>query len=486
MKSCKKIKEKEIIDQYLLGFLSDEEEFEFLKHLRECDSCRQKFETSQNVIKTFSERAKTKAELPSEFRKKIRNEISETRSLRNSQISFSIFKIAASFIIFLSIIGVFFLSKNPKTSRLKNEGNSENKVQIAKMANFSSKTDIKTAIPVWEVPNIRNPYTDSQYPILENGLVYAIREIGTDAKVVSISQKDGSIAWETPFSVIGGLASINGMIFTVSKIENKQELVALNCRNGQIFWKFSLPPENTIKADFSRYEIAAFEEGICFIQGRDIYFLDKDYGTLKWKNEAFFVHCMVSRPQIENGKLFIADTEHLHCIDSRDGAILWTKLPDRNTVDFMKPMVAVTKDKVFITYKMRFGACKLFALSTENGKDLWEKNITLPYWICANQEYIFVKTEKLDFYLANDGRFIRSESVKGTCPPCVVGNSLFMINGKDSRDIISIDIKTGIKYNHAYLQIASNSGLNVANDVAYVPANNGTLYAVPIKLASSN
>ncbi len=442
------------LEKYVLGILAQEDEKELLAHIEACSTCRNEIEDIRRTIAEFKISSARHPESFATCEEKIKLEISHIRRQRNSpRHAFIILKIAASILIVCSVM-LAVLMLNLK---------------------YSMKAEIS-----WKIPNIRNAFSDSQYPVLCKDRIYALTGDANDTRLISIDKNSGAPLWKSDFPVVGGISSFGGMIFTVRKTGDSQSISALDGETGKILWNYELPSGNNVRSGFSKYEISAFGNGVCFVQGKDIFFLDRNTGAVKWKVESLFAQSLVTQPQADNGRIFVADTEHVHCIDSKDGTILWTKTSGKDTNDLMKPLMAVTDGRIFVSCRTFTGECRLFAMDAKNGETLWQREIGIPYWIRAGQGFVFVKSHDLDLYDFETGHLCRTEKINGCSPLAFGKDEIFIVEGKDSGKIVSLNLKNGRTDDFINLLAGSCNGIALDLDKAYVSANDGALYAISL------
>ncbi len=451
------------LEQYVLGLLSSEEENELLVHADSCDKCSKELGKIRDAVERFKALSKSPPESFDNCAHKVGLEIEILKKQREKSRKIRhILKIAASLLFLASCLFAIF------AGLIK----SDKKGEIA-----------------WQIQNVGFASSDSQYPVIDENRIYALSGDGRNGRLIALDRDSGKTLWTSDFSVLrGAISAFHGNIFSASARGASISLLAIAGDSGKILWNMDLPPKNEQFPLFTPLEISASENSVCFARGNDIFLLDPKSGALKWKKESLSPHIFISRPQEYMGNIFVADTEHVYCLDSENGNLIWMKNSEIDAGDLMKPLMAISDGRIFLIRRARKGGARLLAMKVSDGETLWQKEAGggIPYWIRAGQGFVFVKSKNLDFYDEKSGDFCRSEKIGGCAPLTFGKDEIFMVEGKDSGRIISINLKSGKTDDFFRIGDGSCAGLAIASGKAFVSANDGSMYAISIRYSFSD
>ena len=133
----------------------------------------------------------------------------------------------------------------------------------------------------WQIDGIRPALgVSAEYPLVCGKKIYALRVKGDDQRIVCIAKHEGTVLWESGFSVKDCrlIANDSRLFVLASKARDEWLWMALDPVNGEMLWQHS------IKKDVlsSPSHLSVFEKGVCWSQGSSIFLAHTGTGEIIW------------------------------------------------------------------------------------------------------------------------------------------------------------------------------------------------------------
>jgi len=298
-------------------------------------------------------------------------------------------------------------------------------------------------------------------PIVDGGTVY----VGsTDHNFYALDLATGKVNWKfkSESRIQGSAAVSNGAVFFASYDSN---FYCLDAATGKLKWKFKTEGERRFAAKHLHGAEPAAEtmpdpfdfflsspvisNGLVYFGSGDtnIYALDSDTGSLKWKfKTGDVVH---ASPALANGTLFIGSWDsYFYALDAATGKEKWRfktgEDPDTHNQQGIQSSAAVTDGIVY------FGCrdSKFYALDAATGKQLWAFSNN-GSWVIASPA---LKDGNVYFATSDTGLF-------------------HALDAKTGAPVFSLDFK--------HWPMFSSPAL--AGDFAYLGSHDGRLLAINLK-----
>lgn len=222
-------------------------------------------------------------------------------------------------------------------------------------------------------------------PAIHDNVVFAGN---SDKNIYAVNASDGTLKWKfatngpvtSSPAVSGGLviaSSVDGRIYAIEEATGKQKWAFVTAGER----RFTAPgihggmPRTQLMADpfdvFLSSPVIA--DGVVYIGSGDhnVYALDVETGTLKWKfKTGDVVH---ASPAVANGTVFIGSWDsNFYALDAKTGTMKWKFATGRDTVSYNQ--VGIASSAAVAGSNVYFG-CRdgfLYVLDTANGSLKWK------------------------------------------------------------------------------------------------------------------
>lgn len=207
---------------------------------------------------------------------------------------------------------------------------------------------------------------------MEGGVIYATTGFGT---VFAVNAEDGKILWQKDTHTLLRIAPViaAGKIL-VQSVDNK--LIALDVRNGEKLWDYDIAMENTTMVGGSTPAYSpSLDVIITGFSNGELQAFNGTIGTPLWSDtlisqrqaySSTYLHTIKAAPVVEGGTVYaLGRSNVMIATNIRTGTRIWEKsIGGINT-----PLLA--GNTLFVIS----GKQELVALSKDNGRILWAKNI---------------------------------------------------------------------------------------------------------------
>jgi outer membrane protein assembly factor BamB len=286
-----------------------------------------------------------------------------------------------------------------------------------------------------------------------------------------------SLKWSRNFSA-SGVTSISypliaqGLVFAITTTNQGSTLMAIHEHIGTTVWSVNIG--GTYSSGY-----AAYDSGKVFVVNFDglMKALDAISGTLLWSINLPGQYAFSSPPTATNGVVFTGGAGSggtVYAVNEMNGAVLWT-MPVENGDDSSP---AITLGSVFVSY-----ACpQAYAFSTATGQQLWhfsgscEGGGGATPVVHATQVYVrdsFLTQTNGLVLNANTGTLIRG--FNSDLPPAFFGNLALFVQSGTLRGVNS-------QNGQVLWSFAGDGGLTsaplVVNQTIYIGSSSGTLYGL--------
>ncbi|MCK5636367.1 MAG: PQQ-binding-like beta-propeller repeat protein [Thermoplasmatales archaeon] len=284
-------------------------------------------------------------------------------------------------------------------------------------------------------------------PAVSNGKVFlsSVVEGEWTGQLYCLDAEDGYLIWDYSIctSIYSSPIVVDGKVYLGSIEDNGGvfvgKMTCFNANNGNIIWDVTIG-----EGEYLYFSVPAVAYGnIYFITTVEeafgnIYCLDADTGTQKWKT--FAVPTLTS-PAIADGYVYFSsvnvagDRGILVCLDAESGQEKWCYTMGYNIVSgYSSP--AVGYGKVFIaTIIGLMDGCKLLCINAENGNYIW--GTTTSDWMMISSPAVadeklyiasWLETSKLYCFNVNNGNIIWNYpiSMQTMSSPAVANKGLYM------------------------------------------------------------
>ncbi len=377
-KSCK----KNNVIKYAYKFMTESQEIEFEKHLKDCEKCSVLLNKIKYVRKTIDHRQKIKDKLPSVNRLQYPEKVDDSFILRNIfpfTLNRKLLRYAASLsfaVILIFSLALFLIKKDMVPDKQVVIKEKKTKETVKAVPEEKDQWCFNTGGPL------------RSQPVLNNNILY----FGSDDKAVySIDSRTGRSIWK--FQTGGRISSPSiikdDFIYTASA---DGFLYKLNSRSGELMWN---------------KEVGTLVESRIFINHSEIYIannrgeimsLDLN-GRELWKKDLNVK--IYSAINVDERSIYFGTGKGMvYSLSRRDGNIMW----NYNTGNpFISAKPLVLENQVILGDSSGL----LYSFDKEKGSMNWQFETS--YQIIADPIYfnnkIYLASDKL-YCLGQDGKVV--------------------------------------------------------------------------------
>ncbi len=228
--------------------------------------------------------------------------------------------------------------------------------------------------------------------VLDHGTIFTqlLDDVSETSILFALRANDGKVLWqyqaggEELFTVAGG------KVYVAAYLDNKYQLVALQETTGHFLWSYYRPISLIAQQGNSVYVVSivwSIPPGGTPLDAKSdstLLALDAQNGTVLWSSKivtTFFARANVGHMIIEKDQIIFFNGSHFCAYQISDGHELWCSQHDPSDAGSIIPF-ALVNNTIYATYPPLFlggqGVTQLEALNSNTGTVLWSKNVPDP------------------------------------------------------------------------------------------------------------
>jgi len=312
-------------------------------------------------------------------------------------------------------------------------------------------------------------------PVVRDGKVFTLRDNDGANQLVALNKSDGSVVWTHPIGKTTRIVADDKRIYTGQLTEGVFTLAAVGVKSGQQEWSYDYEFRSVNRKSFN-FQIN--NGRLNWIVNRTLHSFDTVAGTLLWTRKLSNQKESFALPVADRGNLLVAGSRNLYTVDGMTGEIVGKKKHEQQFTHYLKPQVASTNTKIFVSANSVRGTGKVTCYDKQSGKQLWQKTIDKVKRLQPSHGLLIVKNKKLEAFDQATGELVWSDPIGGCYEVAFHNDNIFAINSTKKHDIVALNAKTGTRIKTFALSGHSCSGLSIDGDDGFLTTNEGTLYAM--------
>jgi eukaryotic-like serine/threonine-protein kinase len=262
-----------------------------------------------------------------------------------------------------------------------------------------------------------------------DGSVAFVALSNTERSLVAFDLLDGKALWKKPFGDIEATPLIHHKMIYLGNTNGA--FYCVNETTGNPMWQFELPDNNRHKG--IRSSAAANEHNIVFgAEDGNIYALDSEAGTLKWKYSTGSV--IVSTPCIAQDNIYIGNLGGVFiAVELATGTVKWR----------FNAGTDIYADAAFADSTVFVGTTGgiMYALNSRTGQQIWKTDlggiINSGAVVANNTLYVGTLKKKLFGLNTFDGAIVYQQEVEGRIKtsPAIAHHRIYVAT--DNRTVLS-------------------------------------------------
>jgi outer membrane protein assembly factor BamB len=329
----------------------------------------------------------------------------------------------------------------------------------------------------WEVGQVV-PATDvcAEYPLVRGQRVFAVRGAGRDRRVVCIRKRSGSVLWESQpaFSDCRLTADDNRVYLLVRGKTPSWRCVALDVRDGAELWR---GPEEEGVVSPSLLTVSG--QALAWSRGNRLVLCSAESGNTVWSRTAGPDDTLCA-PRAEGQTVFAASRCTVYAFGAANGELLWRRpLREEQTGGHGVGLLEFGNGRVYVANRTSGATGRLFCLHADTGDMLWNASTGAPWRLQAGEGQVFVRSQGLDVFDAQDGARVWAARLGGCGPVSVGKERVYAVDAADRREVVALDRRSG---QPAWRRSVAGScnGVVAVRDMGFISGHDGILYAMTL------
>lgn len=448
---------------YIVGEMAEAEREPIEQHLAECSACR---EACENLRSTLGRQADEAAEsrVRPQFREALRAEIrSEIALARRGRRRLRQLRWAVSAAAVLTVmLGLGLLMRHHGAGKASRPGG------------YAELPEI------WRHEGISSSHTTTlDAPAVHDDSVYGLEAVGDGRRVVAVNAKTGRCRWRSRAGVWGYLAADASRVYAVgSGPKSQRDLLALDAGTGKVVWSY-VPEGAAVHGATSTPLLLG--KRLCWCRGSGVFLIDGETGSRIWER-SFPEGSALSRPVGQADRIWVVAGKTLHALDVADGHVVRSKALCERTTRFSRPLLAVSGTNCYVAVRSSPGRTRLLCYSPDRDDLVWDTTVDRVAHLQAFGDIVITRSDRLQAWDGASGRLLWAYAAEGCGPVCPIGGNLCFVDAEGSGALVMLETRTGRLVNR-YAGKRSCAGLVVGEQIGYLNAQDGVLYAVRMEKA---
>jgi outer membrane protein assembly factor BamB len=329
----------------------------------------------------------------------------------------------------------------------------------------------------WQVADV-SPTADhrSEYPLVRDRGVFAVRRDGGRQHVVCIEKLTGNVLWKSGLSFQEcRLAADERRVYVLARMSAAEWLcAALEAQSGKTVWSRD-DPRATPQAPST---LTVMPSGVCWTRKGELVLQDCETGDLNW-SASVGANETLSAPVEHNGTVFAASRSKLYALSSGTGDRLWHRTLANDSAVFapLTPFLKTAAGKLLVASRHAAGGGLLQCVDPDTKDVLWTRETPAPINLHADADRVYLRSEALAAYDVRTGSVLWKAKVGGCGPVAFQDGRVYLADPKGRYGLLALDARSG-KPVWRHSTVASCGGIVINGETGFVSGSDGRLHAV--------
>ncbi|MBI5684694.1 MAG: PQQ-binding-like beta-propeller repeat protein [Verrucomicrobia bacterium] len=335
----------------------------------------------------------------------------------------------------------------------------------------------RSASDSWQLADVSlSADNRSEYPLVRNQRVFAVRGHGDRQRIVCIEKLTGTVLWESGLQFQEcRLAADERRVYVLARPDGTTwQCAALESASGKTLWSradelFTVQPPLTL---------AVVPGGVCWVRKGELVLRDCETGAPKWR-ASFAANETLSTPVEHGGAVFTASRNKLYAVSTATGDHLWSRALTDNAVVYapLPPFLKASDGRLLIAFRAGTTRGVLQCVDSNTHDVLWTRETPVPVNLDADAEHVYLRSQALGAYDARTGALLWTANVGGCGPLAFDDGRVYLADPKSHYSLLALDARAG-KPVWRRSAVASCGGIVVSGKIGFVSGNDGRLRAV--------
>lgn len=446
------------IELFALGDSRTESD-EIQSHLAGCPTCRTLEREYRQIVKSLKQSAPFKQAHIDYERDVVRAVAEEIGEMTPRPVQpFRWVKLCAMAACLLVMLGMWLWSQGKMLVQDKTS------VYPAKLTSYLIPAQA-TSVPTSGADNI----------VVRDRDMFLLQDNGAKTNLVAINTETGNQVWDSNVDSYGHLLLGKAQLYCVAPSQNGGlDLVAIDAKNGQTLWRHT---QNRPRLFYGLCTpVFLPNDQICWTVGHTIHVLRSADGEILWTQNAPGEH-LLSTAVADDHSLYIAGTKGLYQLDPNSGKQLWHIEYEFAISRWMKPLLAITENRLCVALRERTGQSVLICVNLRDRKALWTKTLPPISHLCMTQERLYVRSQNIQALDLASGDLLWNIPSAGCSPITYADGRIWFMDARDQGALISLDASSGSPVS-ALAGLRSCNALVDLNDRAFVKTHDGAVHVI--------
>lgn len=328
----------------------------------------------------------------------------------------------------------------------------------------------------WQVADV-SPTADyrSEYPLVRDRGVFALRREGSRQHVVCIEKFTGNVLWKSDLSLREcRLAADDRRVYVLARTNGLEwRCAALEAQTGKTVWSY----DDHRATPQAPSPLTVLPAGVCWARQGELVLQDCETGDRKWSASPG-THAMLSAPVEHDGTIFAASRSKLYALSARTGDCLWhrTLANDSAVSAPLAPFLKTCAGKLLVASRRATGGGLLQCVDPQTRNVLWMRETPAPINLHADTDRVYLRSQALAAYDARTGTVLWKAKVGGCGPVAFQDGRVYLADPKGRYGLLALNARSGKPvWRHA--TVASCGGIVINGKIGFVSGSDGCLHA---------
>lgn len=439
---CRQVRER--LELYHMEELSPREQRDIRKHLNECVACSEEAREVEEVLRAVREQpAPTAPAIPPSLRNILRNEAATQRKNRSYQ-KFMRYAAAVAAVFLLAVSGIeYWKQEKPVTPHQVTEKKPVHAERESPEKPAATQSMRPVSRLLWQVNDTYSAHESlADTPVLIGSRMFVLkRDTFERTRVAAIDAETGTEIWTSSATRVRKITAKGSRVYGLETDSPSHSMVlGFDADSGNLLWRAKLETSTSPLA----CSLSTTAAGVVVLAGRQVYLLGRTQGEHRWTRVLPGKRC----PAVATcsaGKIFIATSKALLCVNEDNGTIVWTRTMEGKASRLARPCIVAKNGRCYVGRPLRNGKWDLFCYQTQDAKPLWRRKAPeATTHIAADNEVVLVRSRRSRQAMSADtGKQLWQHRAVGCGPMSLAGGVVYYVDMAGEGALVAREARTG-------------------------------------------